>query len=66
LALAGAAKGRAKLADRAVGVCLAKISLRRGLRVAFVPPAQKTTAFAQGPVGNAEIAGVPVTAGDSE
>jgi hypothetical protein len=66
LAFAGAAKRRAKLTDRAVGVGLAEISLRRGLRVAFVPPAQKTTALAQGPVGDAEIAGVPVTAGDSE
>jgi hypothetical protein len=66
LAFAGAAKRRAKLTDRAVGVGLAEISLRRGLRVAFVPPAQETTALAQGPVGDAEIAGVPVTAGDSE
>ena len=66
MALADAAKGRAKLADRAVGVRLAKISLRRRLWVAFVPPAQKTTALAQGPVGDAEIAGVPVAAGDSD
>jgi len=66
LAFADAAKRRAKLTNGAVGVGGAKISLRRGLRIAFVPPAQETAALAQGPVGDAEIAGVPVTAGDSE
>ena len=66
LAFADAAKSRAKLTDRAVGVRRAKISLRRRLRIAFVPPAQETTALAQRPVGDTEIAGVPVTAGDPE
>jgi hypothetical protein len=66
LAFADAAKSRAQLPDRAVRVGFAKISLRRGLRVTFVPPAQETAALAQGPVRDAEIAGVPVTAGDPE
>lgn len=66
LALAGAAKGGTKLTYCAVGVRFAEVALRRRLRVAFVPPAQEAAALAQGPVGDAEIAGVPVTAGDSE
>lgn len=66
LAFTDAAKSRAQLTDCAVGVGFAKISLRRGLRVTFVPPAQETAALAQGPVRDAEIAGVPVTAGDPE
>jgi hypothetical protein len=66
LAFADAAKSRAKLANGAVGVGGAEISLRRGLRIAFVSLAQETAALAQGPVGDTEIAGVPVTAGDSE
>jgi len=65
-AFADAAKRRAKLTDRAVVVYRTKISLRRRLRVAFVSSTEETAALAQGPVGDAEIAGVPVTAGDSE
>jgi hypothetical protein len=66
LALAGAAQGGAQLTYCAVGVRFAEVALRRRLRVAFVPPAQEAAALAQGPVGDTEIAGVPVTAGDSE
>jgi hypothetical protein len=64
LALSDAAKRRAELTDGAVCIRRTQASFRRGLRFAFVPLAQKATAVAQRPVGNTNIAGVPVTAGD--
>jgi hypothetical protein len=66
LAFADTAKRRAELTDAAVRVRYAQVPLRRRLRVAFVTSAKEATAFAQGSVGDTEVSGVPVTAGDPE
>jgi hypothetical protein len=66
LTLGHAADRRADLAERAVRFRKTGCAVGRGLRIALVPLAEKAAPLVERPVGDADVAGVVVAAGDPE
>jgi hypothetical protein len=60
------ADGRADLVDGTVGLGETDRALRRRLRIAFVPSADEAATVAQRTVGDTDVSGVVVAAGDPE